>query len=373
MYGSASADVSPPLRAESLSVGLQRVGADFCRGRCGRLPGASSAAAAARPISVRILLPAPGEDGEAIVSFQWEMPVRIDPVLLATARVDVAARSIEDVSFEAFGDERTCAKLRLSKPPDLAIGTRAWAVPTGRRITSKRGGKMAWLGDPTHGGAALPPLLRNALVKTEELEVMMGHGITLVQDAFRHARAWAPAAAAADAEDAADAESPPPSQELVVAPTPVRCRRPPVDTPEEKQPRPARASSTGQGEEALRALAVEPAGAEAKPPASLPEASDAAAAAFSPVSRRAPAAACSPLQPEAGGKDFGSGGEQCDWCGLVPDEGRDALKICGRCRYSVCDECAPHQTKGTCFCKDSNFGQAYPRGAKRKSFMRGSW
>jgi len=80
-----------------------------------------------------------------------------------------------------------------------------------------------------------------------------------------------------------------------------------------------------------------------------------------------------PRESEDDAREMGSNGEQCDWCGLTPGEGEAALRVCRRCHYSCCAECSPHPTKGTCHCRDSNFGTPYPRGAARKRHMTGSW
>eukprot|EP01083_Nonionella_stella_P040833 110706_1 len=64
-------------------------------------------------------------------------------------------------------------------------------------------------------------------------------------------------------------------------------------------------------------------------------------------------------------QNTGSFGKKCDGCHeknhWLPDEyGEDArMDICPDCGYGVCDSCAEHCTRGTCFCKDSNFGEEY--------------
>ncbi len=36
------------------------------------------------------------------------------------------------------------------------------------------------------------------------------------------------------------------------------------------------------------------------------------------------------------------------------------MDVCERCRYAACGDCQVHHSKGTCFCKNGNFGHAYP-------------
>lgn len=69
----------------------------------------------------------------------------------------------------------------------------------------------------------------------------------------------------------------------------------------------------------------------------------------------------------------GSGGSKCDGCdtpvqGMADDV---QLTICERCKFTCCDHCLKDHSTGTCYCKDGNFGTAYPE--KREWWMRGMW
>ena len=85
---------------------------------------------------------------------------------------------------------------------------------------------------------------------------------------------------------------------------------------------------------------------------------------------------------------IGSGGvEECDGCRCtlkqndeeVDVEGMSTTeahlkcdwKSCPRCKYAVCANCRSHMSRGTCYCKDSNFGHAYP--AEREYYQHGRW
>ena len=92
---------------------------------------------------------------------------------------------------------------------------------------------------------------------------------------------------------------------------------------------------------------------------------------------------------------LGSGGVQCDGCGMSRDElwrntwaGAEAeddeeapsdaeldVDVCERCRYTACEACAVHHSRGTCYCKDANFGHAYPPEGceEREWYHRGYW
>ena len=74
--------------------------------------------------------------------------------------------------------------------------------------------------------------------------------------------------------------------------------------------------------------------------------------------------------PAAPSRQMGSGGARCDGCNAEGDEAED-LSTCERCQYSACDDCQCHHSRGTCHCKDSNFGSKYP--AKREWYHTGSW
>jgi len=55
----------------------------------------------------------------------------------------------------------------------------------------------------------------------------------------------------------------------------------------------------------------------------------------------------------------GSDGVICDGCGY---DDLDQLRIhglnCPGCKYTVCDGCACHNSRGLCYCKDANFGHS---------------
>ena len=70
-------------------------------------------------------------------------------------------------------------------------------------------------------------------------------------------------------------------------------------------------------------------------------------------------------------REYGSGGTHCDGCRADAEEAEDGLTVCERCRYAACGDCQVHHSRGTCFCKDANFGDAYPK--KREWYMSGRW
>ena len=73
----------------------------------------------------------------------------------------------------------------------------------------------------------------------------------------------------------------------------------------------------------------------------------------------------------AASREYGSGGTHCDGCRADAEEAEDGLEVCERCRYAACGDCQVHHSRGTCFCKDANFGAAYPK--KREWYMCGRW
>ena len=73
----------------------------------------------------------------------------------------------------------------------------------------------------------------------------------------------------------------------------------------------------------------------------------------------------------AGSREYGSGGTHCDGCRADAEEAEDGLEVCERCQYAACGDCQVHHSRGTCFCKDANFGVAYPK--KREWYMCGRW
>ena len=92
----------------------------------------------------------------------------------------------------------------------------------------------------------------------------------------------------------------------------------------------------------------------------------------------------------------GSGGAACDgcgqsreqlwretWDGAEADEDAEApsdddaieIDVCERCKYTACENCAVHESRGTCHCKDANFGRAYPPSGDpdREWYHTGKW
>jgi hypothetical protein len=83
----------------------------------------------------------------------------------------------------------------------------------------------------------------------------------------------------------------------------------------------------------------------------------------------------------------GYNGTRCNGCGLVRAKDADFTAeasepvgfdpahaiICTRCRYTACMDCAEHYGRGQCFCKDSNFGTAYPPPQQRSAWETGFW
>jgi hypothetical protein len=90
-------------------------------------------------------------------------------------------------------------------------------------------------------------------------------------------------------------------------------------------------------------------------------------------------------EPPTGAR-VGSGGSECDGCGNSLDRLRrlhetlgeqlidGALKVCTRCQYAVCGECVVHHSRGTCYCKDSNFNFLYPLDNQERAwYHHGLW
>jgi hypothetical protein len=74
---------------------------------------------------------------------------------------------------------------------------------------------------------------------------------------------------------------------------------------------------------------------------------------------------------KAPAREYGSGGAHCDGCRESAEDAEDGLEVCERCQYAACGDCQVHHSRGTCFCKDANFGHAYPK--KREWYMSGRW
>jgi len=151
------------MKAESVTVGLQRVDAHFCRRA---FP--ASAGEHQNPIDLDFVV-----GDTPTLTCKWETAVRLAPVLLAMAKVNIALPSIADRQVDAIDHERTKASLKLLFPPMVVLGTRTWAVASGRRMSQKQSGRATWLGDEPSGNAAMPPLLRNGLAHATSMEVVI--------------------------------------------------------------------------------------------------------------------------------------------------------------------------------------------------------
>lgn len=102
--------------------------------------------------------------------------------------------------------------------------------------------------------------------------------------------------------------------------------------------------------------------------------------------RRAIGRPIEPVLPEGCPRQewLGSGGDMCDGCGLTEerfrrlngydeDEEGEPFDVCVRCLYTACADCLVHHSRGTCFCKDSNFDFTYPPEEDREWYHRGYW
>lgn len=74
------------------------------------------------------------------------------------------------------------------------------------------------------------------------------------------------------------------------------------------------------------------------------------------------------------------GGLRCDGCTETlaslrrfEDDPELELDVCKRCRYAACESCRVHHSRGTCYCKDSNFDFVYPPEAEREWYHTGYW
>jgi len=305
------------MNAESLAVGLQRVDARFCRGVFG------PTGTVATPGSVTVSFP---KNKPHTLVCEWGVLVREAPLLIAKARMEISTTWITSFQVDSVEAYRTKARLSVENPPQLACGMQSWDSQASRRRMTE------WSPDPSSGNAALPPLLRNELLRTMTHELIFMHTVDKVKKEFK----------------LAGVEQGRLCSTLVKAPCP---REEPLsvagpggvaETPKPSRKRPAASSAT---------KVRKPKAPEVWAEATFP----------------------GPKQEEEPGREMGSNGEQCDWCGLTPAEGELGLRVCMRCHYSCCAECGAHQTRGTCYCKDSNFGEPYPPGAARRRHMTGSW
>ncbi|CAK0835742.1 unnamed protein product [Prorocentrum cordatum] len=282
------------MRAAALTAGLQSVGA--------RCRGTGSGDDESTVISVRIAADA---SGAPLLTCAWELPVH---TFHALARLDVGMPAISALELLPVEGGKTLARVSLVAEPRVAIGTRAAARPTGRRARQKRAGATHWLPDASHGNAALPPLLRSALLRERSIELLLLH----------------------DVQEARERLGP--------------ALRPPARRACEEAP----AASPVVGWQSPRGVDEE------RTPAQKPG----KAAAWTPTKLAQPDELALPLTSDkkrviaalAEKEERGSNGEQCDWCGMTPADGDAALKVCGACHYSSCEECSQHKTKGTCYC-----------------------
>mmetsp|Transcript_64958 Transcript_64958/g.209200 ORF Transcript_64958/g.209200 Transcript_64958/m.209200 type:complete len:344 (+) Transcript_64958:71-1102(+) len=343
------------MNAESLVVGLQRVDADFCRGALGAsgflcTPGALTAKlsrAAARKLT-----------------YEWGVLVRETPLLVAKGKVEILASSIRHLQLESVETARTKARLVLDMPPLLTCGMQAWDARHDRR------GNPEWSSGASSSNAALPPLLCNELLRATVHEVVFMHTRDKVEKEFKQIGVELSKAMPMPASAGAL-----PKGEL----------RRPATGPAELEP-----ASPAAPQQRAAAASVKKARGTPSPRPGVESPASAACASPAPTSKRTlEASAKKAKQPKLAavevrakvevqqeaedGREMGSNGQQCDWCGMVPAEGDGELKVCKRCHYTCCTECSAHQAKGTCYCKDSNFGEPYPRGAARKRHMTGSW
>jgi len=288
------------MRAAALTVGLQRVDAGFCRG-------AGSGADGDTAISVRVAAHA---SGAPLLTCAWELPVH---TFHALARLDIDVPAMSSLELLPVEGSKTLARISLLAEPRVAIGTRAAARPTGRRAWQKCAGVTHWFEDTSHGNAALPPLLRSTLLRERSIELLLLHDV-------QEAREWLGPAL-----------------------------RPPARRADEEAP----AASPSVGRQCLAGAAEERTPAQklgraaAWTPTKLTQPDAPACSSTSDKKRTATTLAAKGLPHE----DRGSNGEQCDWCGMVPADGDAVLKVCGACRYSSCEECSRHKTRGACYCK----------------------
>lgn len=321
------------MHADNLAVGLQRVDVNFC---CGKLGAKASkdflGTSGAVTVSISSI------DEELFLIYEWAVLVRESPLLVACARAIVPARAISSAYIGASDGARCQAELTLTSRPRFECGMSSWNLEGSARKPPR------WSEANDAGNAALPPLLHRELLRETKHKLVLMHstdevskefarlGIALRQEALptplRRHRAKKPVEPNVFADDCPQ--------------TPAPRKRGLEDLLEEATPQPVAAVPT----EAVPDMS-------ALPPSHVGEASKER---FNEAS-----------------KEMGSNGEQCDWCGLAPSEGEEQLRVCKRCLYSVCPECNGHPTHGTCYCRDSNFGEPYPRGAARKRHMTGSW
>lgn len=291
--------------AASLSVGLQRVDAAFCRGSSGMSGGG---------LIVACLSSAQGADEIPTLSCTWELPVH---TFRALARVDIAASVVDGLELRPCDDDgQTLVRFTLNSEPRLSVGSRAVTRSPRRRLFAKTTGATSWLRDSACGNAAMPPLLRASLLRERSLELMVASSLSEVWEKF--ASAWPHLLQPGRAT----------SNKGPIMSSPVSgCGETPAA---ERTPAP-RLASTADGTPLKLAR-----------PSPHPTSGMRASSSGPSWATLVPAS-----------EEVGSNGEQCDWCGMTPADGEAALKVCGACLYSCCEQCSAHKTKGACYCKST--------------------
>jgi hypothetical protein len=306
-----------------LAVGLQRVDVNFC---CGKLGAKASKDFLGETGALTVSISSLEEENsivdlsqEPLLIYEWAVLVREKPLLVACAKATVSAEDIRSAHISATEGARCKAELTLANRPRFECGMSSWNLESGCRKPPR------WSEVNDTGNAALPPLLHRELLRETKHKLVLMHSVDKVKKEFQRLGI---------------------ALRQEVLPTPLRRHRskkpaePNVfdDCPQTPAPR-----KRGL-EELLEEKTPEP-------------------VATAPTPQQVPSMGLARLAS----KEIGSNGEQCDWCGLVPSEGEEQLRVCKRCLYSVCHDCNAHPTHGTCYCTDSNFGEPCTRGSKRRS------
>ena len=78
----------------------------------------------------------------------------------------------------------------------------------------------------------------------------------------------------------------------------------------------------------------------------------------------------------------GSSGKRCDGCHWSRKDFEDEndsddlgweFSVCPRCKYTCCESCEVHHSKGTCYCKNSNFGHPYHQDINQRNWYQGGY
>eukprot|EP00658_Telonema_sp_P-2_P062419 TRINITY_DN51091_c0_g1_i1.p2 TRINITY_DN51091_c0_g1~~TRINITY_DN51091_c0_g1_i1.p2 ORF type:complete len:114 (-),score=27.39 TRINITY_DN51091_c0_g1_i1:119-436(-) len=85
---------------------------------------------------------------------------------------------------------------------------------------------------------------------------------------------------------------------------------------------------------------------------------------------KVPAGLSSTGREEVQARYTGSDGAKCDGC-----EAQTVVsnQCCERCKYTVCESCSIDRSRGTCYCRDGNFGDPYPSHDDREMHQFGYW